>query len=596
MNSQVGSEYILEGRLEQALSYYLNKEEKHYKELANIALIYQLRGNLEKAEDYYIEAINRCMIYENQKLIYINLAVLYQQKGDYKKSMEIYDLLSKLQRLDACAAINRGTMFHSYRQYGSGLEYYKELISKGEEQSLKAVLYNNYGNLLCTCGKKEEAEKILKKAIAENPVLIEAKQNLLTNMLYSKEEETHINCLLKDIVQFYKTQFKHPKTNRKSREMTHHKLRIGYLSTEIKRNKKGGMITEIIKRHNKSQFDLYIYSDNLTDDKIAFRLKSYVNWRATFGLSEQHIYEMVKTDEIDILIDLNGFGTRNKHGIFCMKPAPISLLWNPYKQPITTDYYDGYITKEPIVVMDEAFIECEEIERERRGGRLLIGYIGDFKRLSMEELYTFKMILDCMPNAKIVIQSLMLDDIVLKTTFKVQLEKSGIPLKRVILYGRLKPYSKYIGLIKGLDCIIGGKYTSTALFCEALKCNTPIILDTRYGINKSVEMAYALNLEPLIYSGEETYLDKLDTLFKIGQERLYEDIEREIANYNEKFMKEYEGILSRYTEEIQENTLIEELQEKEYRNYNLFKLKVNNNQYIGISTCYGDVVILNVFS
>ena len=65
------------------------------------------------------------------------------------------------------------------------------------------------------------------------------------------------------------------------------------------------------------------------------KIKTYTKkWIDIFDKSDQEVFEVIKKDKIDILIDLSGHTQGNRLIVFAKKPAPIQITWLGY--PNTT--------------------------------------------------------------------------------------------------------------------------------------------------------------------------------------------------------------------------------------------------------------------
>jgi predicted O-linked N-acetylglucosamine transferase (SPINDLY family) len=67
---------------------------------------------------------------------------------------------------------------------------------------------------------------------------------------------------------------------------------------------------------------------------IRFRervLKKGGVWKDIYGTDEKKVADMVREDQVDILVELTGHTANNKLGMMACRPAPVQVfLTNPY--------------------------------------------------------------------------------------------------------------------------------------------------------------------------------------------------------------------------------------------------------------------------
>lgn len=111
------------------------------------------------------------------------------------------------------------------------------------------------------------------------------------------------------------------------------KIRLGYVSSDFKDHPIGNLVQRLFKLHNRNIFKVYAYSIGQTDSSKYRRTiqKSCDIFRDLVHCSCSEISEFIYKDEIDILVDLNGYTGNSRPEIFAAKPAPIQVnyLGNP---------------------------------------------------------------------------------------------------------------------------------------------------------------------------------------------------------------------------------------------------------------------------
>ena len=123
----------------------------------------------------------------------------------------------------------------------------------------------------------------------------------------------------------------------------HRKTRIGILSSDLKGHSVARFVGPIFRHYDKSAFELYAYTPiKASGDAVQQSLVAAAD-KFTFldNRGEREIAETIRADEIDVLMELNGFTMATKLATLAYKPAPVQVCWlgYPYTSGLTaTDY------------------------------------------------------------------------------------------------------------------------------------------------------------------------------------------------------------------------------------------------------------------
>jgi predicted O-linked N-acetylglucosamine transferase (SPINDLY family) len=86
----------------------------------------------------------------------------------------------------------------------------------------------------------------------------------------------------------------------------------------------------VIEKHDHEKFDIFAYSNFGSDgsiirDRIGRGVNQWVNIAA---LDDLNLAKRIVSDEIDVLIDLNGITKGTRVRVFEYRPAPVQITWN----------------------------------------------------------------------------------------------------------------------------------------------------------------------------------------------------------------------------------------------------------------------------
>lgn len=108
------------------------------------------------------------------------------------------------------------------------------------------------------------------------------------------------------------------------------KLRIGYVSPDFRAHPVARFMIGVYESHDPSQFEIYSYAQMVKSDAMTERFAARSQWRSTYGQQESKINEMIRADQIDILIDLAGHTGGNRITIFPWRAAPVQAAYLGY--------------------------------------------------------------------------------------------------------------------------------------------------------------------------------------------------------------------------------------------------------------------------
>jgi protein O-GlcNAc transferase len=109
------------------------------------------------------------------------------------------------------------------------------------------------------------------------------------------------------------------------------RLRIGYVSADFREHAVSRFALQILEHHDRAGFQAYCYSNTAKTDAVTRRWEALASqWRDIVSLTDAAAADLIRSDGIDILIDLSGHTVGNRLGVFAHKPAPIQITYLGY--------------------------------------------------------------------------------------------------------------------------------------------------------------------------------------------------------------------------------------------------------------------------
>ncbi len=123
------------------------------------------------------------------------------------------------------------------------------------------------------------------------------------------------------------------------------RLRIGYLTCDYHNHATAYLMARMFELHDKSQFQIHMYEwDTEADDEMRSRLNSAIDVRRQIrGLADEQAAQLIRSDEIDILVDLKGHTRGSRLGIAAYRPAPIQLHHVGYPGTLGAPFIDYFV-------------------------------------------------------------------------------------------------------------------------------------------------------------------------------------------------------------------------------------------------------------
>ncbi len=133
------------------------------------------------------------------------------------------------------------------------------------------------------------------------------------------------------------------------------KIRLGYLSGELREQATAILMAGLYERHDRSRFEV-IAVDNGSADAGAMtaRLKrAFDGWIDIGDLPDEAAAQKIRAADIDILVNLNGYFGRHRMGVFARRPAPLQVNYLGFPGTLGAPYMD-YIIADAIVIPADA--------------------------------------------------------------------------------------------------------------------------------------------------------------------------------------------------------------------------------------------------
>jgi predicted O-linked N-acetylglucosamine transferase (SPINDLY family) len=361
-------------------------------------------------------------------------AILHQQLGNALAAMgndeEAVRVFRECIRLRPELADAHNTMGNALHHMGK-LDEAAEAIHRAIAIAPSVAIYhNNLGNVFKDSADPDHATESYARAVALAP----ANAVIHSNALYSLSfEPAYDSAALLQEAKIWNAQHGAPLDGEiklhANAKTTNRRLRIGYVSPDFRWHAVGRYLVPALQFHDRNEFEIHCYSDVKSPDSLTRRMQSWADvWRNVVTLNDGQLTEMIRQDQIDILVDLTLHMAGNRMLVFARKPAPVQVTWLGYPGTTGLETMDYRLTDpylDPPGEGDALYAEksirlphtfwCMNPEAEEfaqpevnelpalQNGQITFGCFNNFCKINRSLLELWSRVLDAVPGSRMLL-------------------------------------------------------------------------------------------------------------------------------------------------------------------------------------------------
>ena len=562
--------FQVQGRFQEAIAAYraaIALAPNHIQSLSNLGHTLRAMGDLNQAVDCYRKAISAA---PDLAEMHFNLGVALNEQGNFDAAIESYrqavllspgyaqahcnlgaTLLAKNKFEEAVLSYQRAILINpalSEAHYNLGIAWQAQNKLDEAIASFRRTIelqpkfvesYCNLGNALRARGLLDEAVEYYRHALAIKPDYANAYSNLLFLLSYhamispldylSLARGWELACVPDKI----RNAAQEKVFSRSS--LSGRRLKVGYVSGDFRKHAVSYFIEQIFASHDRSQIELFAYSNNRTRDSVTERLNSLTeHWIPIAALSDDEVCARIQADNIDVLIDLSAHSAHNRLGVFARRAAPVQATYLYFASTGLSemDYWIGDDVLSPPELNNQF---CETIWRLPRvwlsyktlneaptsgwhpasDGTIWLGSFNNLGKITPHTLQLWAQILHALPEGRLLLKNKELADESNRQDILKKLAEHGIAETRVELQAG-SDWNDYMALHDRLDIALDpidghGGGTST---CDALWMGVPVIHmpGNHAGARFAASLLRAIGHEEWIANSESDYIEKVISL------------------------------------------------------------------------------------
>jgi predicted O-linked N-acetylglucosamine transferase (SPINDLY family) len=223
--------------------------------------------------------------------------------------------------------------------------------------------------------------------------------------------------------------------------------------------------------------------------------RSCDTWRNIVGVADEAVAKLVRSDGIDILVDLSGHTNGNRLLVFARKPVPIQVTYLGYANTTGMKAIDYRLTdalSDPPGMTDQ--LNTEKLWRlpicawcyqppeiapdiqPRGDGPITFGCFNAFGKINPRLTAIWAELLKVVPGSRLLLKSVGAGEASSRQRLAGQFAEHGIASERIEMLGRIADLRGHLELYHRVDVALDTfPYHGTTTTCEALWMGVPAV-------------------------------------------------------------------------------------------------------------------------
>ncbi len=310
------------------------------------------------------------------------------------------------------------------------------------------------------------------------------------------------------------------------------RLRIGFLSADMRTHSVAYFLEPIFEHLDRSRFEVIGYCDNAKSDQTTDRLRSLCDhWQDTYALAHAQLVERIREDAIDILIELAGHTNPNRLVALAHRCAPVQMTYLGYPgttgvpaidyrivDAITDPPGSEHYASERLLRIEGCFLcykpppDAPAINPQppvERNGFVTFGSFNSLQKYSDATLDAWASILIAVSGSRLLLKNKSLADPWVQSCLLSRFSERGIDPARLDLRAQAATLHDHLSMYADIDIAIDTlPYNGTTTTCEALWMGVPVLgfAGSTHPGRVGVSLLNAVGLEELIANDRDCYV------------------------------------------------------------------------------------------
>jgi len=309
-------------------------------------------------------------------------------------------------------------------------------------------------------------------------------------------------------------------------------LRIGYVSSFLHSENWMKPVWGLINHHTRGSFEVHLFSDAPASAvRYGYSKGSFLRFHDISGYDNDRAASLILKNQIDILVDLNGFSELKRLPLYLNKPAPLLVAWFNMFATSGMSCVDILIGDEWVIRKNEERWYVEKVVKLPmsyltfevnypvpdvqpppclRNGFITFGSLASLYKINAEVIRAWAEILKRSPRSRLILGNTQLEHHCNREYTINRFAKFGISRDRLTLLGPETHYQflrRYDSLDIALDPFPYNGGTTTT---EAIWQGVPVLTfcGDRWASRTSTSIMSNAGLEDFVCKDMEDYIDR----------------------------------------------------------------------------------------
>src|SRR5205809_173830 len=270
--------------------------------LSNLGLVSRAQGRALEAVEFYRAALTSGA---REPTILANLGNALIDLSRYEEAVACFREATAIAPEDADAYYNWGAAYLRAERFQEAAGKFSDALARNPQL---AEAEKGRGSALHNLGRIEEAIEAFRRALLLQPDDSDVHSRLLFTLLHSHEVTPqqvfaeHREWARRHAARYFSRS--NPLANSPEPER---RLRVGYVSGDFRHHSVAQFFEPVLGRHDRGGFEIFCYYNLSRNDATTERLRRSADcWRDIASKSDEEVADLVRADEIDVLVDLSG--------------------------------------------------------------------------------------------------------------------------------------------------------------------------------------------------------------------------------------------------------------------------------------------------